>query len=197
MNALRMIIEENVVGGIEVHGVFTFSNPEYNFRNLYPVTKNFIARLRKKHPLIEYISVPEAHEDGSYHLHLILKNGDGSRLFIPHAELSQIWGHGRVWVRRIVKKDYIASYLTSGAFNTDEGKGSRLLRYYPSHGRLFRYSRGIKKVRSIRMSYEQAQEFIGNRPLTFAKTIHVVRDNGDDTETELTNVTYKHYSPME
>ena len=194
-STLRRTILANIVGdGSEVHAVLTFSTSEFIYQNLYPSIKNFIARLRYRYPAIEYIAVPEPHNDSSFHIHLILKNRDGSRLFIPHAELSDIWGNGRVWVRRIVKDDRIAAYLTSVSVNSNDGGKGAQLRYYPSYGRLYRCSRGIKKVYPLKMNYKQAKDLIGNRHLTFAKTIHVMRNNADDTQTELNAITYERYS---
>ena len=74
---------------------------------------------------IDYIYVPEPHEKGDWHIHLLLKGNN--ELYIKNSVLNKIWGYGFVKVNRLKDVDnigaYVSAYLTNSVsyINEDEG----------------------------------------------------------------------------
>lgn len=139
--ALRYIILANFHGlPSEVKVVLTYSperNPSPN--DLYYDYKNFYKRLSRQYPGLEYIVIPEPHQNGRWHLHCLFKTGNNTELYIPRQQLETLWGFGIVSIQRIRKPQADALYLTS---NQKKVTAERLA-LYPPRFKLYRCSRGI------------------------------------------------------
>jgi len=72
--------------------------------------KKFIMRLRYRlKKSVKYIAVVEFQDKnnrGAIHYHLLIDIP-----FIPHDELTRLWGNGFVWIKDIAKVDNIGAYL--------------------------------------------------------------------------------------
>lgn len=180
---LRNLINNNFVGGQnELWITLTFGkNKIYNPNELAPIFEKFIKRLRYKYKdfNINYIYVPEPHEKGDWHIHLLLKAD--KPLYIENSELNKIWSHGFVKVNRLKDIDNIGAYVSAYLINIKDGektkKGARLYLYPPNH-QLYRFSKGIKKPKSEYITYDEAQEKISSDKLTFKNTISISTDSG-------------------
>ena len=169
---LRQLINNNFVGGKnELWLTLTFGeNKIYNPGELCLVFEKFIKRLRYyfNNKKIDYIYVPEPHEKGDWHIHLLLKAD--SNLYIPNKELSNIWRHGFVKVNRLKDVDNIGAYVSAYLIDIKEGdetkKGARLYLYPPQH-KLYRASKGIKKPEIWYTTYENALEEVKGHRKTF------------------------------
>lgn len=189
---LMDIINYNFHGGKnELWITLTFGkNKVYNPKELYPIFTNFIKRFRYKFSsfVIDYIYIPEPHEKGDWHIHLLLKSNKD--LYIKNSDLNKIWGHGFVKVNRLKDVDNIGAYVSAYLTNIKEGdktkKGARLYLYPPGH-QLYRYSKGIKKPVSIYKSYSDAKKEVGSHKPTFTTTFVVSSDDG------FTNIIHKEY----
>lgn len=179
---LRNIINNNFFGGSnELWVTLTFGdNKVYNSKELYILFKKFMMRLRYTYKDIkfDYIYVPEPHEKGDWHIHLLLK-GD-KPLFIPNKILNEIWGNGFVKVNRLKDIDNIGAYISAYLINIKDGectkKGARLYLYPPNH-RLYRYSKGIIKPTSVYISYLSALRKLKNSKLTYQYAINISDNN--------------------
>lgn len=175
---LRRLINNNFSGGKnELWITLTFGkNKIYEPNELCSLFEKFIKRLRYflKNQIIDYIYVPEPHEKGDWHIHLLLKSN--KTLYISNADLNKIWGHGFVKVNRLKDIDNIGAYVSSYLINIKEGenskKGARLYLYPPQH-KLYRCSKGIKHPEVIEMTYNEAKSYVREDKLTYKKTLHI------------------------
>lgn len=183
---LRNIINTNFYGGSnELWITLTFGAEKiYNPKDLYPIFKNFMKRLRYnfKDTKLDYIYVPEPHEKGDWHIHLLLK-GD-KQLYIENALLNKIWEKGFVKVNRLKDIDNIGAYVSAYLINIKDGeetkKGARLHLYPPGH-QLYRYSRGIQKPICEYMPYYKAKEKVSSDKLTYQNTLQISKDDFKNT----------------
>lgn len=180
---LRNLINNNFFGGNnELWITLTFGdNKVYNPIELCPLFEKFIKRLRYnfKDFKLDYIYVPEPHEKGDWHIHLLLKSD--KPLYIENVVLSKIWGHGFVKVNRLNDIDNIGAYVSAYLIDIKEGectkKGARLHLYPPQH-KLYRFSKGIKIPESEYITYSEAKKRIGSGKPTYKNTIFIQSDNG-------------------
>lgn len=189
---LRNLINNNFIGGKnELWITLTFGkNKIYDPKELCPLFELFIKRLRYQlKPLkIDYIYVPEPHEKGDWHIHLLLKAN--KNLYISNEELNKIWTHGFVKVNRLQNVDNVGAYVSAYLINIKDGeetkKGARLYLYPPNH-KLYRFSKGIKKPESEYMTYEEATKDLDEKDLTWKNTLHI------ETETGFENTIHREY----
>ena len=117
---------------------------------------------------IDYIYVPEPHEKGDWHIHLLLKAD--KNLYISNDDLREIWSYGFVKVNRLQDVDNIGAYVSAYLINIKDGeqtkKGARLYLYPPNH-KLYRASKGIKKPECVYMKYSEAVKDLSEKDLTF------------------------------
>lgn len=179
---LRNLINNNFFGGQnELWITLTFGdNKIYNPKELYPIFSNFIKRLRYTYKdfKLDYIYVPEPHEKGDWHIHLLLK-ADKS-LYIENSVLNKIWSFGFVKVNRLKDIDNIGAYVSAYLINIKDGertkKGARLP-LYPAGHQLYRFSKGIKKPISKYVTYDEAKKEVGSAKLTYQNTLQIADDN--------------------
>ncbi|MFG6318406.1 MAG: hypothetical protein K1W33_00855 [Clostridia bacterium] len=180
---LRNLINNNFFGGSnELWITLTFGNNKvYNPNDLCPIFEKFIKRLRYffKDLKLDYIYVPEPHEKGDWHIHLLLK-ADKS-LYIENSKLNEIWQHGFVKVNRLKDIDNIGAYVSAYLINIKDGevtkKGARLYLYPPQH-KLYRFSKGINIPKSEYITYDEAKKRISSDKLTYKNTMFIQTDNG-------------------
>lgn len=189
---LRNLINNNFTGGKnELWITLTFGkNKVYNANELYPIFHSFIKRLRNKFKemVLDYIYVPEPHEKGDWHIHLLLKSN--KELYIKNSLLNQIWGNGFVKVNRLQDVDNIGAYVSAYLTNIKDGeetkKGARLY-LYPAGHQLYRCSKGILKPTSEYLPYYEAKKKVSSLKPTFSNTVSVVTDSG------FSNIIHKEY----
>lgn len=193
--SLREIINNNFFGGNnELWVTLTFGkNKIYDPKQLYFIFEKFIKRLRykykKEETTFDYIYVPEPHEKGDWHIHLLLKSN--KPIFIANSELRTVWGQGFVKVNRLKDVDnigaYVSAYLTNIKNGEETKKGARLYLYPPNH-QLYRCSSGIKKPVSVYIPYEKAKKEVSSDKLTYSKTLKIM-----DATTNFNNIVHYEY----
>jgi hypothetical protein len=189
MRYLQLLIAMNFVGNhTELHITLTFAIAMFVLREVKSEARKFIARLREKFALFEYVQITEPRSDGSWHIHLLLKRMGVTKLFIEKTELEHIWGLGHVWVKRLEPS------VVSGYYFTKPEK-QELFHFYPAHSRIFTCSRGIRKVEPLKMPYADAKMLLEEYVLISSVTTHVMRDNEDGSKPELNAITYEKYRP--
>lgn len=124
---LRNLINNNFTGGKnELWVTLTFGKYKiYNPKDLYPIFKKFIQRLRYnfKELNLDYIYVPEPHEKGDWHIHLLLKAD--KPLYIENSKLNEIWSYGFVKVNRLKDIDNIGAYVSAYLINIKDGEKTK------------------------------------------------------------------------
>lgn len=189
---LSNLINNNFVGGDnELWITLTFGeNKVYDVKLLYSIFHSFIKRLRYylSDLILDYIYVPEPHEKGDWHIHLLLKAD--KKLYIKNSKLKEIWGHGFVKVNRLKDVDNIGAYVSAYLTNIKNGdstkKGARLY-LYPSGHRLYRCSKGILKPTDEYIKYKDVKEKVSSHKPTFTITFRITDDNG------FSNIIHKEY----
>ena len=138
--------------------------------------------------VLDYIYVPEPHEKGDWHIHLLLKSN--KELYIKNSLLNEIWGNGFVKVNRLQDVDNIGAYVSAYLTNIKDGeetkKGARLY-LYPAGHQLYRCSKGILKPTSEYLPYYEAKKKVSSLKPTFSNTVSVVTDSG------FSNIIHKEY----
>lgn len=125
---LRYLINNNFTGkGNELHVILTYKENMTDTKRLYKDFDKFMKRLRYKYrneSSIDYLAVVEPQERGAWHLHLLLRFNDLSRVFIPNkfdkltkkpidAPLYEMWGQGFVQIKSLKDVDNIGAYLSA------------------------------------------------------------------------------------
>lgn len=180
---LRNLINKNFEGGKnDLWITLTFGdNKIYNPKELQPYFQEFIRRLRNnfKNHKIDYIYVPEPHEKGDWHIHLLLKSNQ--KLYISNKQLNEIWGNGFVKVNRLNDIDNVGAYVSAYLINIKDGeqtkKGARLNLYPPNH-KLYRCSKGILQPDIYFTTYKNALRNLSEEQLTYKNTLHIETDTG-------------------
>lgn len=90
----------------------TYAENMTDTKRLYIDFKNFNKRLRYHMGNYEYIVAMEPQGRGAWHCHVVMIFG-GQAPYIPNKELSEIWGHGFVTVKRLEDVDNVGAYLTA------------------------------------------------------------------------------------
>lgn len=125
---------------------------------VYKDFKRFIRKLREKYnPTIEYIAVLEPQASGRWHLHVLMKTINNSKLYIPNSDIENLWGKGFTSTKRLKNSDNVSAYVMAYVSNveidlksSDKGKanskkvikGGRLS-FYPKGIRIYRRSRNL------------------------------------------------------
>lgn len=182
ISKLRRLINNNFNGGKnELWITLTFDkNKVYEPKELCLLFEFFMRKLRRyfKGQVIDYIYVPEPHEKGDWHIHLLLKSN--KTIYIPNKVLNKLWGYGFVKVNRLKDVDNVGAYVSSYLINIKDGdntkKGARLYLYPPQH-KLYRCSRGIIQPNIIETTYKEALKYVKPDKLTYKNTLHL--DNGE------------------
>ena len=156
---------------------------------VYTDFKNFMKRMKYKYrntSTIDYINVLEPHASGNFHMHVLMRFNDLNSIYIPNAELAELWGKGFVTVQSLQGVDNIGAYLSAYLADIEvpeenskrlEGhpdlvekevngstkkflKGARLV-FYPTGVNIYRKSKGIKEAEKVKMKYKNAQKKVG------------------------------------
>ena len=125
---------------------------------VYKDFKKFIRKLRKKYnPKIEYIAVLEPQASGRWHLHVLMKTLDHSKLYIPNSDIENLWEKCFTSTKRLKNSDNVSAYVMAYVSNieidlksSDKNKsnskkvikGGRLS-FYPKGIRIYRRSRHL------------------------------------------------------
>lgn len=140
--------------------------------------KAFWHRLHYHYPETEYLAVYEPCEDGSFHVHMLLKQMNNKLLYIPEERLDSLWGHGSTDAGRIRSVRATALYLSKMADDKQR------VAYIPAGFRVYRRSRGIVKPKPERMTRADLEIFAKNNGyiLDHADKLAVVgsADNGEE-----------------
>lgn len=169
---IRRMVEANFRGGeSELHIVLSYrGNLNPSPSELYNDFKKFWKRLRYRYPCLEYLLVIEPHEDGRFHGHLLVVDAEGHYLFIPKKDLKALWGHGSVYVGRIRNVTALGLYL-SNKWQTHPNR----LRFYPPRFRLCRWSDGLYKPISKKVSRDDLKQMVkaGNYTLKYSDAVQI------------------------
>lgn len=213
---LRYLINYNFKGKRnELFLTLTFAQESFDNGMVTDETKKFMKRLKyryKEQTTVDYLSVVEPHASGQWHLHVLLRFNELDSVFIPHQELSAMWGQGIIDVKRLEDVDNIGAYLS--AYLADypvpddyepkgkttevivkpvDGKEKKFIKggrldWYPPGMNFYRKSKGIVFPEREDMPYKKAKKIVGSAKPHFKKSYHVEKDDFKNT------ITYEQYN---
>ena len=123
---------------------------------VYKDFKRFIRKLREKYnPTIEYIAVLEPQASGRWHLHVLMKTMNNSKLYIPNSDIENLWGKGFTSTKRLKNSDNVSAYVMAYVSNVEidlksSDKGKAISKKVIKGGRLSFYPKGIRIYRRSR-----------------------------------------------
>lgn len=212
---IRQLINTNFTGEKnELAFTITYKENMTNNKVLYKDFERFMKQLRYKYPKVEYISVVEPQERGSWHCHILLKFIGLKKIYIPNKEVNEMWGHGFVTVKAIKQNvDNLGAYLSAylgdvelidGQCCNESGfikeveingktkkfiKGGRL-HLYPPGMNILRSSRGMKQPTKEYMRYDEAKKIVGAGTPNYQTCIKILDDDG----LEINSIAYENYN---
>ncbi|OMC69148.1 hypothetical protein BK126_15390 [Paenibacillus sp. FSL H7-0326] len=137
-------------------------------KQLYEDFEKFWKRLKYEYGKnIDYISIAEPHEDGSWHLHVLIRFNDKEEIAIKPSDINDLWGKGYVSLKEIYDVPGLAGYLSKG----------KRLKHYPPGMKMYRSSRGIKKPKKEKVPYGQLKERIEDATLDSSYTDNIYDKN--------------------
>lgn len=111
---IRNLINNNFTGEAnEIWHTTTYAENMTDKDMLYRDNEVYWKRFKRKYPSAEYICVVEPQARGAWHTHWLIKDPSRTSLFIPNAQLAEMWGHGFVTTKRPKSVDNIGAYLSA------------------------------------------------------------------------------------
>jgi hypothetical protein len=203
---LRRLINNNFSGCYgEKHITLTYKDNMTCSKTAYKDFDKFIKKMKYRYKGLEYIVVLEPQQRGAWHFHLLLKSNER---FIDNTLICDLWGRGFTKTQNLSKITnvgaYLSAYLTDIEINESEGaggvspsrtenkkikKGGRL-HLYKSSMKLFRCSRGIKKVVPEMIIYSEVKKkVVGMAVPYYSRTLKIFLG-----EKLLNEITYEQYN---
>lgn len=211
---LRYLINKNFKGNPnELFVTFTFKKESFDSKMIYTDFKDFLARLRYKYKntsTIDYLNVIEPHASGQWHSHMLIRFNELDKVYIPNAELRELWGHGWVTIKSLKDVDnigaYVSAYLadievpedydlnnTNLVIKEVDGEKKRFIKggrlwMYPPGMNLYRKSKGIVYPERKEMTYDDIKKVVGSVKPHYQKQYMVENDDFKNT------ITYEQYN---
>ena len=191
---LRCIINTNFKSDInELHIVLNYKKDMFDFDKASNDFKSFWGKLKYRYKNLEYIKIIEPHKSGSWHVHVLLKSSEYHYLFIPINELTKMWGHGSIKIKKITENDNIGAYfspncdyivfleenLNMSTVSKKEIKGTRL-KFYPSNKKFYSYSKGIQIPKIIITNYGIAKEILNFDECIYKEAYEIFKKDSVD-----------------
>ena len=158
MTKLRRLIDCNFVcDDSEIFLTLTFCTT-VTYQETRKSFTRFWERFLYHHEDCGYIMIVEPHENGSWHLHVLVKCYSGV-IHVHRSELSGLWGYGNVHVERIPFHDF-GMYFS---------KRDKLMRadFYPPNVKLFTASRSMVRPVAVTMSHDEAMDYVQGNQMAF------------------------------
>jgi len=208
---IRYLINNNFTGKKnELFITLTYAENMTDNKQLYTDMDKFLKRLRykyKKTSDFDYLAVVEPQGRGAWHVHVLLRFNALESVFLPAAELSEIWGHGYVTIERIQDVDNIGAYLSAYLADVEltsetiwkgveenrklvekeiNGETKRFIKggrlhMYPPGINLYRKSKGIQFPERKKMLYKNAKKIVGSATPHYSKKYEIDTDEFENT----------------
>lgn len=183
---LMSLINTNFEGGEnQLFVTLTYRENMQDSKRLMKDFETFFKRLGRAYKEYDlgYISVAEPQGRGAWHLHIMLKEMQGKKLYIDNKDMARIWGHGFTDTERL-KGDNVGAYYVTYFTDILEGEGNdkkkkkhERLKLYPNGMRFYRASTNMKRPISEYMSIGEIVKEYGQP--TYSKSYEVIGENGE------------------
>lgn len=170
----------------------TYAEKMYDNKLIADDFKAFWRKFKRKYPNCEYVRIAEPHRDGSWHIHLLVKDTINEYLNLLSSEITKLWGNGYAHIEMINNIYGLANYFIpstkSSASKSAQDKAQRL-KYYTKYFRNFTYSSGIVVPKFDEKDYEEYCNLIKNYYLKYSSGDKNIIELTDDGKSKLLNVT--------
>lgn len=187
-NELRRIIFANFAGSkAERHVTLTVATGlSATLPDLQEYFRKFFKKFHYHYPTYEYLTIAEPHQNGRYHLHVLLLNTSGSSLCISNEKIQQWWSIGRTYVCKVREPPIMANYFCS------VDKQRRWAEHYCPNHRLFRCSKGISRLQKRSMTRKEVSEYVGEKgfQFVFGRT-YQISQSGAEGDMQTVNIVTK------
>lgn len=204
MLTVKRLVNCNFTGSSsELHIILTYQEKMCDTEKLYQDFRKFWSKLQYRYPSLQYISIAEPQRTGTWHFHLLVRDGGKRPLWIENKEISNLWGHGFTKTVRVPRVTNFGIYFVARLIHDDPPeltesqsrekhriKGGRL-RYYPARFRFYRVSKGIERPIVLKMSYAEAEQLIRNSIPLFETTKDISRIDENGETTVVNSITYQ------
>lgn len=172
---LGFLIDNNFSGGDdEFHVVLTCADASKTLDEINEEFKKFRKDMKYHYPHTEYIVIREMNGNLQWHLHVLVKNDNGEKLFIPQEDMEKWWPLGYVHVNRIRNNNSIGAYFTVFQKELDSFEKEKVvsekvklkrsrLENFPPYKRLYSKSKGIIPVEEKYSLVKELNELFGTR----------------------------------
>lgn len=200
---IRSLIQYNFLDFELWHVTLTYAEHEYDFKKAANDFVLFFGRLETHYRQykLEYLRIIEAHDNGAWHTHVLMKTADPKiQLRLSAAEIEQVWGKGSVKARQVGSVDEMIKYFGTvhREIKQDGHKLSKTeqkqLRwhYYPPKERIYAKSNGIKTPPTDKIEKDELQEYLqeyGYKTTSNSQSSLVVTDT--ETGKQLNTINYE------
>lgn len=153
---LFMFIHTNFPCNEGIHVTLTYAKYQSDDRQVYSDFKKFWQKVRYHYPNLGYIAVLEPQQNGSWHLHVLMKDVvSHESIFISYYKLREFWTQGTCYVIPMHPNEDYGYY-----FCKKINKHNPLLVLYKPGVRYFRYSRNMQKPLEFVALLDEVNQFI-------------------------------------
>ena len=158
----------------------TYKDGNYDPNQLNKDFNKFIRKLRSKNKNLGFIRINELQQNGSFHIHLLIKNIEK----INKMKIQNLWTNGLIYFEPIKDKigvNKLANYFKYAPNSANKKKiiKAQLLEKLPTGINLFSKSKNIKYPKKILAEYKDIQPVLNEYQLLGAEAYQIVDKNGE------------------
>lgn len=157
----------------------TYKDGNYDPSQLNKDFNKFIRKLRSKNKNLGFIRINELQQNGSFHIHLLIKNVDK----INKLKIQNLWPYGLINFKPIQNQigvNKLANYFKYAPNSANKKKiiKAKLLEKLPTGINLFSKSKNIKYPKIKRAEYKDIRPILNDYHLLKADAYQIVDKNG-------------------
>lgn len=178
---LQTLIRFNFIGDPqnEFFITLTYKDGNYDPNQLNKDFNKFIRKLRSKNKNLGFIRINELQQNGSFHIHLLIKNVDK----INKLKIQNLWPYGLINFKPIQNQigvNKLANYFKYAPNSANKKKiiKAKLLEKLPTGINLFSKSKNIKYPKIKRTEYKDIRPILHSYHLLGADAYQIIDKNG-------------------
>lgn len=178
---LQTLIRFNFIGDPqnEFFITLTYKDGNYDPNQLNKDFNKFIRKLRSKNKNLGFIRINELQQNGSFHIHLLIKNVDK----INKLKIQNLWPYGLINFKPIQNQigvNKLANYFKYAPNSANKKKiiKAKLLEKLPTGINLFSKSKNIKYPKIKRVEYKDIRPILHSYHLLGADAYQIIDKNG-------------------
>lgn len=174
MNGLKLLLKTNFT--FKDNMVFitlTCKNKIEDLEVIRDYNKKFLRKLREKYNSykLTYIYKFERQQNYSWHVHILVKDENNKKIYIPNEDIKKMWGKGYTFIQKVKKGGTIKVDLTDRKNEVEATAGdvSTVFEYMvkttqlfdvPNGKQVYGHSSNIKLPKAVTMKYAEAKKIL-------------------------------------